>query len=60
MYDSSNAVFDNGLFQLSGETSCLFATSIWQSTKMPMFPAALDFPEDMSHCSVLAEGRGFS
>ena len=28
VYDSSNDASDNGLFQLSGETSCLFTTSI--------------------------------
>ena len=56
-----NAVFDKGLFQLSGETSCLFTTSIWQGTKKCMMPTALGLPEDMSHRSVLAlEVEGFS
>ena len=45
--DSFNDVSDNGLFQLSGETSCLFKTSIWQATKTSMLPTALDFPKEI-------------
>ena len=41
IYDSPNDVSDNELFQLSGETSCLFTTS-----KTFMLPTALGFPED--------------
>ena len=52
--DSFNDVSDNGLFQLSGETSCLFKTSIWQATKTSMLPTALDFPKEISHQSGLA------
>ena len=33
MYISPKDVFDNGLLQLSGETSCLFTTSTRQATK---------------------------
>ena len=61
MYDSPNDVSDNGLFQLSGERSCLFATSVCQATKTCMLPTALGFPKDMSHRSVLAlKIHGFS
>ena len=40
----------NMLFQLSGETSCLFTTtSLWQeATKTCMLPTALGFPEVMN------------
>ena len=59
--DSANDVFDNGLFQLSGETSYLFKTSISQATKTCMLATTLDFPGNMSHHSVLAlEIQGFS
>ena len=51
--DLLNYIFDNELFQLSRETSCLFTTSIWQATKTCMLPNALGVLEDMSHCSVL-------
>ena len=47
--DSGNDVSGNGLFQISGETSCLFKTSIWQATKTCTLAAALDFLEDVSH-----------
>ena len=61
IYDSPNDVSDNGLFQLSGETSCLFKTSIWQATKTDILPSALGFIEDMSHRSILVlEIQGFS
>ena len=33
MYDSPNDVLEYGLFQLSGETSCLLTTSVQQATK---------------------------
>ena len=59
--DSLGNVSDNGLFQLSGERSCSFKTSIGQATKTCMLPTALDVPEDMIHRSVLAlEMQGFS
>ena len=61
IYDSPKDVSDNRLFHLSGETNCLFTTSVWQATKTCMLPTALDFPEDMSHRSVLAlKIQGFS
>ena len=33
IYLSPNAVFGKGIFQLSGQKSCLFTTSIWQGAK---------------------------
>ena len=60
IYDALNAVFDNGLFQLSEETSCFFTRSAWQGTKKCILPAALGLPEDMSYYSALAlEFQGF-
>ena len=56
MYDSLINVSYNGLFQLSGATSYLFTTSIWQATKICMLPTALGFPEDMSHRSKFGIG----
>ena len=48
-------------FQRSGETSCLFTTSIWQTQKPACCLTVLDFPEDISHRSVLAlEVQDFS
>ena len=41
-------------FQLRGERSCLFTTSISQATKTYMLPTTLGVPEDMSYRSVLA------
>ena len=43
-----NFIFDKGLFQLSGEKSCLFSTSVWQNTKKYMLSTALGPPEGMS------------
>ena len=61
IHDLPNDVSDNGLFPLSEETSSLLTTSIWQATKKCMLPAALGFPEVMSHRFVLAlEIQGFS
>ena len=58
---SPNDISDNGLLQVSGETSCLFKTSISQPAERYMLPNTLDFPKDMSHRSVLAlEIQGFS
>ena len=43
-----------GLFQLSGEESCLFTRLTWQDIKKYMLTAVLGLPEDMSHLSTLA------
>ena len=43
-----NFIFDKGLFQLIGEKSCLFTTSIWQDTKKCTLLTALGLPKDMS------------
>ena len=40
--------------QLSGVTSCLFTTLVWQVIERVYVSTALDFPGDMSHCLVLA------
>ena len=50
VYVSHQYVFENWLFQLSGGTSCLFVTSVWQVMKECMFSTTLVFPGDMSHC----------
>ena len=51
IYDSPKAVFHKGLFQQSGETSCLFTTSMLSTT--------LGLPEDVSHReSSLCFGNG--
>ena len=62
MYNLPNELSANGLFQLSGEISCLIKTSIWQTTKACMLPTALGFPEDMSHRSndLVLEIQSFS
>ena len=53
VYTSPNAVFDNELFQLNGETGCLCTASVWEVTENCLLPTALDLPEDMSHSFIL-------
>ena len=47
-----NFIFDQGLFQLSGEKICLFTTSIWKDAKNCMLLIAYGIHGGMSHHSV--------
>ena len=54
LYPIHLAVFDKGLFHVSGEKIYLFTALILQDPKKCMLPTALGLPENMSHRFVLA------
>ena len=47
-------IFESGLFQLSGGTSCLFTTSVWQVIERVHVVYAPRLSGDKSHRSVLS------